>query len=173
MGRLSWSRDQVNAGGYVIHCLEAALWSVGGSPNFRDAVLRAANLGQDADTTAAVAWQLAGALYGASGIPETWLQKLAWRSEITELADQLFDAANSKSARSLPSGLESEIPASRRASRIRSGLLRSSQSRDGDASESSSVPARRERPSMAATGTVISTRTSMPFVTGVRRHWSA
>jgi ADP-ribosyl-[dinitrogen reductase] hydrolase len=95
---LSWRRNQVNASGYVIHCLEAALWAVGGASSFKDAVLRAANLWEDADTTAAVAGQLVGALYGAIAIPGTWLQKLAWRSEITQLADRLFDGANGQPA---------------------------------------------------------------------------
>src|SRR6201999_3287831 len=47
--------------GYCIDALEAALWSVAGADDFRSAVLRAANLGDDADTTAAIAGQLAGA----------------------------------------------------------------------------------------------------------------
>ena len=50
----------------------------------------AANLGDDADTTAAVCGQIAGAFYGESGIPAEWLAKLAMRSEITQLADQLY-----------------------------------------------------------------------------------
>ena len=49
----------------------------------------AANLGDDADTTAAVCGQVAGAYYGAPGIPAHWLERLALRSEITLLADQL------------------------------------------------------------------------------------
>src|SRR2546427_8492979 len=36
--------------------------------SFEGAVLQAANLGDDADTTAAITGQLAGALHGASGI---------------------------------------------------------------------------------------------------------
>jgi len=51
--------------GYCIDALEAALWAVGGASDFRDAVLRAANLGDDADTTAAICAQLAGARWGA------------------------------------------------------------------------------------------------------------
>jgi ADP-ribosyl-[dinitrogen reductase] hydrolase len=66
------------------------LWSVWQTDNFRDAVLMAANLGDDADSVAAVAGQLAGALYGASSIPPEWLDKLAWREEIEELAGDLF-----------------------------------------------------------------------------------
>lgn len=83
-------RDQIHASGYVAHSLEAALWSVGRSSSFTDAVLAAANLGGDADTTAAIAGQLAGALYGASAIPEGWLMKLAWRERIAAAADVLL-----------------------------------------------------------------------------------
>jgi ADP-ribosyl-[dinitrogen reductase] hydrolase len=53
-------------------------------------VLTAANLGGDADTTAAIAGQLAGAVYGYAGIPERWLEKLAWRAQIAELAWSLL-----------------------------------------------------------------------------------
>lgn len=56
-----------------------ALWTVSRTSSFRDAVLLAADLGEDADTTA-VAGQITGAVYGASGIPADWLGKLAWRS---------------------------------------------------------------------------------------------
>jgi ADP-ribosyl-[dinitrogen reductase] hydrolase len=71
METVTWERDQVRGSGYVIHSLEAALWAVGKAQDFREAVLLAANLGEDADTTAAIAGQLAGALWGASGIPQT------------------------------------------------------------------------------------------------------
>ena len=83
----------VRGSGYVVHCLEAALWCFGKTSSFRDAVLRAVNLGEDADTTGAVCGQLAGAHYGASGIPSRWLSKLAMREEIASLADQLREAA--------------------------------------------------------------------------------
>jgi ADP-ribosyl-[dinitrogen reductase] hydrolase len=85
-------RDDIIGTGYVCDCLNAALWAVSRTTDFRSAVLLAANLGQDADTTAAVAGQLAGALYGLSSIPEDWLEKLAWRERIEELAGGLFEA---------------------------------------------------------------------------------
>ncbi|MCP8939998.1 ADP-ribosylglycohydrolase family protein [Alsobacter sp. SYSU M60028] len=85
-------RDTIRGSGYVAHCLEAALWAVGRSTDFRSAVLLAANLGEDADTSAAVAGQLAGALYGLSGIPEDWLARLAWRERLTQAATALFAA---------------------------------------------------------------------------------
>jgi ADP-ribosyl-[dinitrogen reductase] hydrolase len=75
--------------GYVIDCLEAALWCFERTSSFEEAVLRAANLGDDADTTAAVCGQLAGAFYGESAIPEHWRSRLARADEIVALADAL------------------------------------------------------------------------------------
>lgn len=92
----SWrgrTRGQIRASGYVAHSLEAALWSVGASGGFSGAILRAANLGEDADTTAAITGQLAGALQGACAIPQTWRDRLAWSSRIEDLAHRLFDAS--------------------------------------------------------------------------------
>ncbi|MEM8595550.1 MAG: ADP-ribosylglycohydrolase family protein, partial [Pseudomonadota bacterium] len=86
-------RHQVRGTGYVADALEAALWCVRTGATFRETVLLAANLREDADTTAAIAGQLAGALYGARAIPEEWLQKLAWRSRIESTARALFDAS--------------------------------------------------------------------------------
>jgi ADP-ribosyl-[dinitrogen reductase] hydrolase len=58
--------------------------------SFEAAILRAANLGDDADTTAAVCGQVAGAYYGESAIPAPWLERLAWASEIRGLAEGLY-----------------------------------------------------------------------------------
>lgn len=69
--------------------LEAALWCFLATEGFGAAVLRAVNLGDDADTTAAVCGQVAGAFYGVGGIPRRWCDRLALADEITELADRL------------------------------------------------------------------------------------
>lgn len=76
--------------GYCIDALEAALWAVTGAHDFRAAVLRAANLGDDADTTAAIAGQLAGARWGASAIPAPWRDQLAMADRLASLADALL-----------------------------------------------------------------------------------
>lgn len=73
--------------GYVIQSLEAALWAFHDARDFREAVLRAVNLGDDADTTGAVCGQLAGACWGESGIPDQWLSGLA-RRDLLESALQ-------------------------------------------------------------------------------------
>jgi ADP-ribosyl-[dinitrogen reductase] hydrolase len=86
---LKKSEDEVRSTGYVVHTLEAALWSFARTTNFQDAVLAAVNLGDDADTTGAVCGQIAGAFYGADGIPPRWLELLAKRDLITDLATRL------------------------------------------------------------------------------------
>ena len=83
-------RTAIKSTGYVAHSLEAALWAVNETNDFRSAVLLAANLGGDADTTAAITGQLAGALYGLSRIPTDWLEVLAWRERIISLGERLF-----------------------------------------------------------------------------------
>lgn len=88
----SWrgkSRSQISSSGYVVDSLEAALWCVAQGESFEETILLAANLGDDADTVAAITGQLAGALYGANGIPAHWRQRLAWADEIEGLALKL------------------------------------------------------------------------------------
>ncbi|MEO8153611.1 MAG: ADP-ribosylglycohydrolase family protein [Rhizobacter sp.] len=72
--------------GYCVASLEAALWCFARADSFADTVLMAANLGDDADTTAAIAGQVAGAHYGMDAIPRGWLAKLHMRDEIDRLA---------------------------------------------------------------------------------------
>ena len=69
--------------------LEAALWCFARSDTFEDAVLEAANLGDDADTTAAITGQIAGAFYGLKGIPARWRERVAWSKRIVGIADAL------------------------------------------------------------------------------------
>ncbi len=82
--------SQIQGTGYVVRSLEAALWCFWTTDSYEAAILKAVNLGDDADTTAAVCGQVAGAFYGEAGIPKYWLQKLVMRDEITSLADQLY-----------------------------------------------------------------------------------
>ncbi|MBN2044290.1 MAG: ADP-ribosylglycohydrolase family protein [Anaerolineales bacterium] len=84
------SIKEIRGSGYVVDSLEAALWSFWHTASFEQAVLTAVNLGRDADTTAAVVGQVAGAFYGIRNIPPGWLQKLVMRQEIESLAAQLW-----------------------------------------------------------------------------------
>lgn len=84
---------EIRGSGYVVDALAAALWCFATTDDYASAVLRAANLGNDADTTAAICGQLAGAYYGLEGIPPAWRQKLHDGSMLLTLADDLMQAA--------------------------------------------------------------------------------
>lgn len=80
--------------GYVVDALEAALWAFAATGDFRAGCLAAANLGEDADTTAAIYGQLAGAFYGVEAIPAAWRAQLAEHALLESLADQLLARAD-------------------------------------------------------------------------------
>jgi ADP-ribosylglycohydrolase len=80
---------EIVGSGYVVKSLEAALWAFHNAQDFREAVLRSVNLGDDADTTGAVCGQLAGAYWGESGIPEEWREGLAQRDMIEKALEGL------------------------------------------------------------------------------------
>lgn len=75
--------------GYVLHTLEASVWCLLTKDNYRDAVLKAVNLGEDTDTTGAVTGGLAGLLYGFENIPRSWVQQMARRHDIEDLAKRM------------------------------------------------------------------------------------
>ncbi len=80
----------IRGSGYVVASLEAALWAFARSESFAEGCLLAVNLGEDADTTAAVYGQIAGAYYGEGGIPAHWRERLALRETIEMFADGLL-----------------------------------------------------------------------------------
>jgi ADP-ribosyl-[dinitrogen reductase] hydrolase len=84
---------EIRGTGYVVESLEAALWAFHRADSFKEAVLLAANLGDDADTTAAITGQIAGAHWGETAIPPHWRHRLAFRSTIETFADSLIELA--------------------------------------------------------------------------------
>jgi ADP-ribosylglycohydrolase len=96
VARGSW-RDKapprIFGGGQAPAALEAALWALERGSSLRESLLAAVNLGGDADTNGAITGQLAGACFGAEGLPAVWLAALAGRGRIEALADALLAAA--------------------------------------------------------------------------------
>ncbi len=82
--------EQIYSTGYVVHTLEASIWCLMTTSNFKGAVLKAVNLGYDTDTTGAVTGGLAGLLYGFENIPEEWILQIAKHHEIENLAERLY-----------------------------------------------------------------------------------
>jgi ADP-ribosylglycohydrolase len=82
---------KIRSKGYVVDTLEASTWCLLTTENYPEAILKAVNLGEDTDTTAAVTGGLAGLLYGLDGIPAKWLERIAKREEIEDLAERLAE----------------------------------------------------------------------------------
>lgn len=84
--------SNISSSGYVVHTLEAALWCLLKHDNYASTVLAAVNLGDDTDTTGAVAGGLAGLAYGKASIPTEWMSVLARRADIEDLAQRMAKA---------------------------------------------------------------------------------
>lgn len=87
-------RENISSSGYIVSTLEAALWCLMTTGGYSECVLKAVNLGGDADTIGAVAGGLAGALYGYDAIPERWIGAVKRRKYIEDMcrsAAKLFE----------------------------------------------------------------------------------
>ena len=82
-------RKDILSSGYAVDALEAAVWCLLTTGDFRSATLAAVNLGGDTDTVASLVGGLAGIAYGAESIPPEWLSVLARRTDIIDLSDRL------------------------------------------------------------------------------------
>ena len=83
--------SEIRGSGYVVHSLEAAIWCLLNSDSYEDCVLKAVNLGEDTDTTAAVAGGLAGLCYGYDHIPKEWIDVIASKEWILGLCDDFSE----------------------------------------------------------------------------------
>ena len=79
--------SQISSSGYVVHTLEAAIWSFFTTDTFEEGAVKVVNLGDDADTVGAVYGALAGAYYGLEGVPERWIGALARREIVDEVVE--------------------------------------------------------------------------------------
>jgi ADP-ribosyl-[dinitrogen reductase] hydrolase len=90
----AYKEDDIKSSGYTVDTLEAAIWSFLTTASYEEAVVRAANLGDDADTVAAVCGALAGAYYGYAAIPKRWRNQLREEARIHKIALALGGFAN-------------------------------------------------------------------------------
>lgn len=83
-----WREDEVKSSGYVVDTLQAALWCLYTSSGYEECVLKAVNLGEDTDTTGAVAGAIAGMWFGEEQIPVDWREVTAKYDDIRELGQR-------------------------------------------------------------------------------------
>ena len=79
----SRKRNEIRSTGYVKDSLEASFWCLLTTDNFRDALIRAVNLGDDTDTIGAITGGMAGLAYGMESVPDSWMNALR-KKEIIE-----------------------------------------------------------------------------------------
>ncbi len=91
------TEDKVRSTGYVVDTLEAVLWTFFHADGYRDAILKAINLGGDTDTIAAIVGGIAGIYYGLSEIPQEWLQGIAKKKELYQIFEQFCVMISSQS----------------------------------------------------------------------------
>jgi ADP-ribosylglycohydrolase len=91
-GIASVSEKEIKSSGYVVDTLEAAIYCILTTKDYKNCILKAVNLGEDTDTVAAVAGGLAGALYGLNAIPKPWLRELRRADYIEDLCREAYEA---------------------------------------------------------------------------------
>lgn len=100
--------------GYIVDTVQTVFDAVFNTDTFEDCLVTVVNRGGDADTTGALAGQLAGALYGAAAIPPRWLRRLdpaihtAIERQVPALLSQ--GAATSPSPGVSPAGAATFLP---------------------------------------------------------------
>ena len=88
------SVDEIKSSGYVVDTLEAAIWCLLNTNDYKSSVLKAVNLGDDTDTVAAVVGGLAGVSYGYERIPSEWKQAIVSAEYIEDLCKELYIELN-------------------------------------------------------------------------------
>ena len=89
-GKIDMLKEKdIKSTGYVVDTLEAVLWIVLNSKEYKEAVLKAVNLGDDTDTIAALAGGLLGAIYGYDSIPNEWIESIIRKDEILSICESM------------------------------------------------------------------------------------
>ena len=83
-------RGDVRSGGFVLETIEASFWSLLNTGSAREAIQTAVSFGDDADSTGAVTGALAGAAYGVSALPITWVETVQFRERLESEAARLL-----------------------------------------------------------------------------------
>jgi ADP-ribosyl-[dinitrogen reductase] hydrolase len=93
LGAAGRPRDEVRAGGFVLETIGASFWSLLQAGTAREAIQTAVALGDDADSTGAVTGALAGAAYGASALPPSWVENVQFRERLESEATRLLSVS--------------------------------------------------------------------------------
>ena len=85
------SEEDIKSSGYVVDSLEASIWCLYNSSSYKEAVLKAVNLGEDTDTIGAITGSLAGLFIGGDHLPKEWVDSLQAKSKILQIVDRFYE----------------------------------------------------------------------------------
>lgn len=88
--------DSLSTSGYVVHTIQTALHDAIHADSAENAIITAVNRGGDTDTIGAVAGAIAGARFGASELPERWLNEIDEEQELRQLATDLRNTGSNR-----------------------------------------------------------------------------
>jgi ADP-ribosyl-[dinitrogen reductase] hydrolase len=94
LGAGTRKREDLKAGGFVLETIESAFWALATGSDARDVIERGVALGEDADSTGAVAGAMAGAAYGASTLPTSWTSRVQFADDLVAEADRILALAS-------------------------------------------------------------------------------
>ena len=80
--------EDILSSGYIVHSLEASLWSILTTNSYDDAIIKSINLGEDTDTIGAITGSIAGILYGYETFPNKWITKMQQINNLEEYCNK-------------------------------------------------------------------------------------
>ena len=84
--------DDIKSSGYIVDTLEASLWILLKSKDYKEAIIASTNIGNDTDTIGAITGSMAGIIYGYDSIPDNWKEQLVKKEYLTDLANKFEEA---------------------------------------------------------------------------------
>lgn len=86
--------DDIKSSGYIVDTLEASLWILLNSKDYKEAIIASTNIGNDTDTIGAVTGSMAGVIYGIDSIPSKWVDTLIQKDYLYKIADNFEKTLN-------------------------------------------------------------------------------
>lgn len=86
--------DDIKSSGYIVDTLEASLWILLNSKDYKEAIIASTNIGNDTDTIGAVTGSMAGVIYGIDSIPSKWVDTLIQKDYLYKIADDFEKTLN-------------------------------------------------------------------------------
>lgn len=83
--------NEINSTSYIVDTLEACLWVILKSENFKEAIIGAINLGDDTSSIGALTGGIAGILFGYDFIPDEWKDTILRKEYLLDIFEEFSE----------------------------------------------------------------------------------